>query len=128
MKTRTEQHAARAGRPSCWSWGDTEAARAEANATARPHGPNGPTPEEAWSARRPISNEQRTCFVQTAERQRKDARIEAGFPSEGPLDDRDTRMLDRVAIRRALEEHDLLLYSRRRIPLPFPKRKTADIR
>jgi transposase InsO family protein len=45
LKTRTETHAAHLGLPGFWSADDVAAARLEANATARPRGPRGPTPE-----------------------------------------------------------------------------------
>jgi hypothetical protein len=47
LKTRTERQALWAGRPGPWTWQDVEAARQEANATARPHGAYGPTPEQS---------------------------------------------------------------------------------
>jgi transposase InsO family protein len=127
LKTRTERHASRSGRPTEWNCDDVAAAQAEANATARPKGPSGPTPEELWAARRPVSAEQRACFGATVERQRPVVRQEAGWGTDGPVADKDARAIDRQAIRRALEEHGFLLYSRRRFPLPFPKRKAAKI-
>jgi hypothetical protein len=44
-------------RPGQWTWQDAEAARQEANATARPHGVQGPTPEQGWQGRPPICRE-----------------------------------------------------------------------
>jgi transposase InsO family protein len=127
LKSRTEEHASRAGRPACWSWDDVAAARAEANATARPQGPGGPTPDARWSARPPIPPHERALFSAAVQCERWIARSEAGWPMEAPIADQHVRALDRVAIRRALEEHGFLLYSRRRIALPFPARKTAGI-
>lgn len=127
LKTRTERHAAVAGRPVSWTADDVEAARIEANATARPQGDTAPTPDEIWEARRPISDEQRSAFRAAVERRRPEARAALDLPMDGPWTTTDVRSTDRHAIRRALEEHGFLLYSRRRIPLPFPKRKTAII-
>jgi len=62
LKTRTERHAAQAGHPAYWTFDDVEHARAEANSTARPHGPIGPTPNQLWETRRPITMEQRSAF------------------------------------------------------------------
>ena len=47
LKTRTEEHATWQGHAAEWTCDDVEAARAEANATARPRGPSKPTPDEA---------------------------------------------------------------------------------
>ena len=127
LKTRTEQHATANGRSTHWSWEDTAAARAEANASARPHGPNGPTPDALWDARRTITQEERNLFATSVNRQRTEVRLKEGWPMIGPLTAKQARMIDRQAIRRALEEHGLLLYSRRRIPLPFTKKKVTDI-
>ena len=50
LKSRTECQAFKAGRVGFWTWDDVEAARHEANLTARPHGEGGPTPAQAWRA------------------------------------------------------------------------------
>jgi hypothetical protein len=127
LKTRTEYHATSGGRATYWTCADTEAARAEANATARPQGPTGPTPDQAWATRRPISAAERTHFRATVERLRAEARQQHDLPTDGPLQTSDARAVDRQAIRRTLEQHAFLSYSRRRYPLPFPKRKVANI-
>jgi transposase InsO family protein len=127
LKTRTEYHATSAGRPTHWTCADTEAARAQANATARLQGPTGPTPEQAWAARRPITDAERALFRAAVERLRHEARQQHGLPKDGPLQTSEARAVDRQAIRRALEQHAFLSYSRRRYPLPFPKRIVANI-
>jgi hypothetical protein len=124
LKMRTEQHASRHGRPGQWSWDDVAAARLEANATARPHGATGPTPDEAWSRRQLLSREERALLHETVDRHHQLARAEEDYPREGV---QEQRALDRLAIRRALEEHDYVLYSRRRILLPITKAKVANI-
>src|SRR5262249_11848050 len=55
LKSRAERRAAHHGHAGYWTWDDVQAARDEANATARPRGLHGPTPEQAWAARRPVS-------------------------------------------------------------------------
>ena len=127
LKSRTDEQASRAGRATYWSWHDVEAARAEANATARPQGPSGPTSDELWSARRPTTPAARERFRASVDHARQAVRSQGGLPSAGALPEQEARTLDRQAIRRALEEHGFLLYSRRRIPLPFPPRKAAEI-
>jgi transposase InsO family protein len=127
LKTRTEQEATRHGHPTQWTWDDAEAARAQANATARPQGDTGPTPEEAWTAHRPISASARALFRAAVAQQRQEICVQHGCqkPDAGTPA---ARVIDRQAIPRALVEHGFLLYRRRRIPLPFPKRKAANIR
>jgi transposase InsO family protein len=127
MKSRTEEHATREGRPTEWTWHDSEVARAQANATARPRGLDEPTPDELWNARGRLLAHQRTDLADAVEAHRQRARFEGGWPLEGALPVPVARALDRQAIPRALVEHGFLLYSRRRIPLPFPQRKTANI-
>jgi transposase InsO family protein len=128
LKSRTDEHASRAGRPGSWSWDDVEAARLQANATACRDGRRGPTPDALWQAREPITVEARARFTATVDRERPRARAEGGLSLEGALLEPEQRAVDRVAIRRALEEHGFLLYARRRTPLPFPARKAAGIR
>jgi len=122
LKARTADHAVRHGRPGDWSWDDVEAARWEANATARPHGVNRPTPDQSWAARTPITAEERTLFRATVDRLRQDATPSQDAPDAGTI-----RATDRHAIRRALEQHGYVFYSRRRIPLPIRRQKAADI-
>jgi len=118
LKTRTECHALRHGR-SAWTWDDVEAARLEANATSRPRGLYGPTPDDLWPNRSALTSLQRALFQATLDRLRREVRIHEGYPAEGPLPVRDDRAVERHAIRRALVEHGYLLFSRRRIPLSF---------
>lgn len=70
LKTRTEQHAARHGRAGQWTFDDLAAARLEANATARPHGPGGPTPDQTWAERSRISAAERARFGAEVDLQR----------------------------------------------------------
>jgi transposase InsO family protein len=126
LKTRTEHHAARHGRPGHWTCDDVVAAQAEANATARPQGPTGPTPDQSWATRPTLSDAQRTAFQETVNRHRHDVRAQQG-PLYGPLRCQEERAIERLAIQRALVEHAYLLFSRRRIPLPFRKKKVANV-
>jgi transposase InsO family protein len=127
LKTRSERHATAQGRPAGWTGDDVAAAQAEANATARPHGPKGPTPDELWQARRRLSREDRSQFAASVAQQRIEARATEGWATDDPLPARQQRAVDRQAIRRALVEHGYLLFRRRRIPQPFNKKKVANI-
>jgi hypothetical protein len=121
LKTRTERHATRAGRPGYWTCDDVAAAESEANANARPQGETGPTPNELWDRRRRITALERGLFQSAVQRQRDQL---------GPKEDlssKEERRMQREAIRRALAEHGILLYSRGRIPLPITNQKAANI-
>ena len=126
LKSRTERQAVLAGRPGQWSGLDAEAARQEANATARPRGPAGPTPEQLWQGRPPISARQREQFGASVARCRQEVRQEGGrWLEEGKLGDQEEDARERQAIQRALVEHALLSFTRRRIPSPIPKPKVT---
>jgi transposase InsO family protein len=121
LKTRTERYATRADHPAYWTCDDVAAAQSEANATARPQGETGPTPNELWQTRRTITAEERRLFQKAVQRQRGELGVNEDLSSK------EERRMQREAIRRALVEHGFLLFSRRQIPLPIPKRKTATI-
>jgi hypothetical protein len=130
LKTRTQAHACRHGHPGYWTLDDVAAAQAEANATARPLGPSGPSPDEIWQTRTPVNDDERARFQAAVDHARTDLRGQPDhtqWPTVGPLSQAQQRALDRQAIRRALEEHGYLLYSRRRLPLPITSKKTANI-
>ena len=127
LKTRTERHATRAGHPGLWTGDDLAFAQLEANATARPQGPNGPTPDHRWRGRLAITDRQRADFQPAVDAHRLDVRIREGTPPECALSTTRLRLIDREAIRRALVEHGYLLFSRKRLPLPINPAKTADI-
>jgi transposase InsO family protein len=127
LKTRTERQATRAGHPTIWTFDDVALARLEANATARPRGETGPTPDELWSQRRPLTTVERHLFAEAVQRQRATVNIQEGVAQDVLLPAAEERRLQRAAIRRALEERDILLFSRRRIPLPITSSKTASI-
>lgn len=127
LKTRTERHAATQGRPTDWTADDVAAARIEANATARPKGPTGPTPDQLWAERQPITPPQRHQFRAAVSSHLKQVYAEEGIPLDASTSFQDQRRLNRQAIRRALVEHGYLLFSRRSIPLPITSQKTAAI-
>jgi transposase InsO family protein len=104
-KTRTERYATRAGHPGYWTCDDVAAADSEANATARPQGETGPTPNELWDRRRRISAEERRLFQETVLRHREEPGVKEDLSSK------EERRMQREAIRRALVEHGILLGS-----------------
>jgi hypothetical protein len=112
MKARTHHRAAAEGRPGQWTCDDAEAARLQANETARPRGPSGPTPEESWQGRRPISPQERAAFAEAVRQQDGEARRAQGYPAEAPLDRVAQAAVGRAALRQALVAHGLLVITR----------------
>jgi hypothetical protein len=49
----------RRGHSGDWTWDDAAAARLQANATARPRGLRGPSPDELGATRSPIASRER---------------------------------------------------------------------
>jgi len=116
MKTRTHHQAARQGRPDQWTCDDAEAARLEANRTARPWGPCGQTPEEVWHGRQPVGAQERAAFAATVRGLERQARREQGYPPQAPLGHRARAAVSRSALVRALTEHGLLRLTARDVP------------
>ena len=116
MKTRTHHQAARRGHPREWTCDDAEAARQQANQTARPWGACGPTPEEAWRGRPPLGAEERAAFAATVRRLEREAREEQGYAPEATLDRTAQAAVSRAALRRALVAHGLLRFTSARVP------------
>ena len=88
LKTRTEAHASRQGHPSYWTFDNAAFAQAEANANARPQGPSGPSPEQAWKERPTITAHERSLFQASVNRCRDECRSEPDWPVMGPLTDK----------------------------------------
>jgi putative transposase len=127
LTSRTEQHAARRGRPGEWTWDDVAAAQAEANATARPFGQLGPSPDSVWCDRTPIELIERSRFREAVTCRRQEVLDAQGRPLTTLQDAASQRAMDREAIRQVLVELGYLHYTRRRIPLPIRTKKAANI-
>ena len=125
IKTRTHHEAARHDRPYRWTSDDVEAARRQANEVARPWGRRGPTRSEKFASRRAVPDSVRRAFHDSYgayEFQERDAR---DIAEDVALDHFEQASIDRVALDRALTEHDILEYRRRRISLPFNSHSRA---
>lgn len=125
LKTRTQRLATLAGHPQLWTTADVEAARQQANATARPRRLHGATPDEVWYSRTPLTADERTRFRATVQQFQDDVRWEKHLPLVEELSRTTQAAVDRVAIPRALVAHDLLLFRRRKISAPITRPKAA---
>ena len=102
LKTRTQRLADLASHPGLWTRALVEAARQEANTTARPRRLHGATPDQVWDARVPLMMEGRERFRTAVERYQTE-----GWEKMGSLPEEsshwDEAAVDRVALRRALK-------------------------
>ena len=124
IKIRAHHEAARHERPGQWTCDDIEAARLQANETGRPWGWTGPTPQEVFEKRVPITDVERRMFLTSYEVYAKQERQARGYQPDAELDHYQQAAVDRVAIARALVEHGYLQIRRRRFTPPFIRRKT----
>lgn len=130
LKTRAHHQAARRGYPGEWTCCDVETARVLANRTARPHGHRGPSPEDVWEKRVPISMTERRAFrgkVDAFEKEELNKAIDHARKRSTVINAHQPNVLTRRAIRRALVELDYLVIRRKRIPLPIKTRSTVNI-
>lgn len=134
LKTRIARQAVLHGRPGVWALDDVADALDEANTMARPHGPDGPSPDQAWHARHPLSADERCAFLETLDQERRAERARqldllpedlTDIAWEPLWSQRPRHTEDRLVVRRTLEACGYLCYARRRIVLPIPAKKTA---
>jgi hypothetical protein len=85
-----------------------EAARLAANQTARPWGVSGSTPEDVWDTRQAIHAQDRNTFGRVVQQFQDTARQEQGYAPNCELDRTAQASLNRVAIRKALMDQNLL--------------------
>jgi transposase InsO family protein len=122
LKTRTHEEAVRQGRPEAWTCADIEAARQQANLFSQPHGEGGPSPEQLWETRMPVSEDERREFREAVEKEIAE-REQAGYDGgEGPEQQAEREKRRREAISAVLVAQGYLSFTGRRIPLPIPRR------
>src|SRR5262249_45375462 len=78
-KGRAHWESARHGRPGQWTCDDIEAARLTGNDTGRPRGTPGPSPDQLWQAREPITEQERSVFLECYQRHEQEERIRRGI-------------------------------------------------
>lgn len=123
IKTRAHHLAAHHGRPGEWTCDDVEAARLQANQTARPRGSSEPTPDEAWDGEPTVTLAQRAALAAAVADQRAAITRELTAASTTL----DAASIERIAISRALVELGFLQLRRRRITLPITQRSKRKI-
>ena len=119
LEVRAFYESARHDRPGEWTCDDVAAARRQANETAHPWGLGGPTPDQAWDTRSPITEPDaqqfRSAYDLHRERECAERRIT-------PWQERSRWLrasIDRVALSRALIERGYLLIRSRRVTPPI---------
>ena len=126
LKTYTHQHAITCGHPFRWTSEDLEHARQLANTISRPWGHRGQSPDEAWTTRTPISQQERDAFQQALSRERQQACHDLDLDADGPLSCDDEARVGRLAIPRVLEQLGYLTKTRVQRPPRKPKRKSRE--
>jgi hypothetical protein len=124
LKTYTHQHAIQEGHPFRWTSEDLEHARQLANTISRPWGHRGLSPEEAWSQRTPISDDQRQAFQAALQQHHLKVGEDLGLDPLSDLSVIDRTRLDRLALSRTLDELGYLTMKRVRRAPKKPKRKS----
>jgi transposase InsO family protein len=117
LETRAHHEAARHDRVGDWTCDDVEAARRQANETARPHGLHGPTPDDLWARREPFSALDREYVRLTVARLVDAVRAQRGLLPGIDLSEPQQESINRVAIGLACVELGLVLIRRKRIPV-----------
>lgn len=128
LKTYAHHEAARNDRPGEWTCDDVEAARLRANELSRPHGLDGPTPNELWENRDPITPAERSAFRKLVEShyQANLAELRKEKGKEPNLSENATAK--RQAVARALVESNILSIRRRRISPPIKSKFMSRIK
>jgi transposase InsO family protein len=127
LKSQTHHAASLTAHADWWSTEDTATARAILNTTIRPWGHTGPTPDERWRRREPLSEDERTSFRTLVATNQREVRQEMHHSLDVVLNHYPQAAVDRIATQRALVTQGLLKVSRRSITLPLKQLKLAKI-
>jgi hypothetical protein len=127
-KVYTHQQAMDEDHPRYWTTANLDAARQLSNSVSRPWGHQGPSPDDAWQHRDPITDQQRDDFARQLEYQRDLACTELGFTDRENLTPIQQDRLERLAISQTLET--LGYYTKhqvRRLPRKPKRRKLPQL-
>jgi len=108
LKGYTAAAAQAQGRPAALLPEDLEMGRLNANRFTRKLGPKGPTADDMWRERPPVTAELRRAFQDTLQAERLRARAARGLEPQAVLGHYQQAAVDRQAIRDALLKHELL--------------------
>ena len=125
-KVYTHQHAVADGHARYWTAKDLDAARDLANTVTRPWGHQGPSPDQAWQQREPITDQQRNEFARELESQRNVACTELGFTDRENRTPIQQDRIERLAISQTLERLGYVTKHEMRRPAQRPKRRTPQ--
>jgi hypothetical protein len=127
LKKITEDQAALDAHPGRWTSDDLQRARMIRNRLGRPWGQRGPTPEDVWQSRQPITSTQRSDLNTTVDRYQQEERTRRGIPDEAVLGGAAQASVDRVAISRGLKQLGYLSVTRRLVTPSVKPRGAARI-
>ena len=125
QKKTTNDQAALADRPGRCTSNDLQQTRMICNRLGRPWGHRGPTPENVWQLRQPITSTQRSRLNAAVDRYRQEERTRRGIPGETVLGGAAQASVDRVAVSLALRQHGYLSVTRRLVTRPLKPRNAA---
>jgi transposase InsO family protein len=128
LKKRTQHQCELPGHPASWTNKAVATAQLDANTTARPKRLKGFTPEQVWESRAELTPDDRVAFRATVEQYRREEQTRRGLLAAEALSMTEQAAVDRVAFRRALVAHELLVFRRRRIPSRITRPKLAEER
>ncbi|MFC1482281.1 hypothetical protein ACFL51_00590 [Myxococcota bacterium] len=115
MKAYAFHQACMHDRPEHWTCDDIESARRLANVLGRPHGPDGPSPDELWDKRPRITEDDRDDFRRQVEVQRSDL-IRKETEHTGTAPGEVTKaIIERAALSRSLRNCGFLSVRKKRI-------------
>jgi hypothetical protein len=100
-------------------------ARRVRNELGRPWGDRGPTPQDVWQRRKPITSSQRRLLRYSVDHFQNEERTRRGVSKEAVLGDAAQASIDRVAIRIAMERLGQLNITRRLVTPPIKRQYAA---
>ena len=121
----THFESAKRNRPDMWLAEDLEAARRRTNEVTRPFGWPGPSPEEMWKQRKPVTANKLHAFRSDLTSIRSSIKLDLGFDVYDELDRKTEAYIERQSVSRACVAHGLLDIRRRRISQPIIAKKCA---
>ena len=127
LKEVTEHVAEQAGHAGYWTGPDLLAARLWLNRWNRPWGADGPTPEESWESRTPLTMNERDMLFENLATARRRVCVEREIDADAPLDHQSESELVRLALQPVLETSGYLYITRRRITPVLNRRKRDKI-